>query len=665
LFLLFLTACTDPALLPCDEITERLEGLVVDMAGSPIVGASVRVGWSEVFTDEQGRFITPNDPGSRWVEVSADGYVARTRPAIPDDALRVRLHTEELGVLSMVFGGDVMAGRRFLDPNEDGDNSDALIQSASMSDDLWSLLKPISPLLNSAELSSINLEGPLLTEGAQNPAQENPWFNPPELAQALARAGVDIANIANNHSNDFLEQGISATIQRLENAELIHLGAGLNFDAAWAGHHPFVSGSPMAMISCSLLYEEEGANSDAAEENEAGVAECTVDDLRTAIIEARNDTDFIVVQIHGGVGYTDSPSYSMRQMVLTAGEAGASLIVGHGPHVLQGVNETEGAFVAWSMGNLLFDQELWASLPTGLLQVHVNTEDGKVRRATFEPLLLQNYAPVGIRGRIQEDIAREFAARSGLPAVVDDGAVEFDLSGVSWISQTGAQLESEDGWSLPEDLQGSYVNNPVVQGRARVGRDLLLGVGNFEDVDLRDECGPNALWDQGDPRSELHAEAAKEGLFGMRHSVTRYSVDPARSRPQHRIPVGPESSITLSGWIRGNGPGHVEIRFYPDTSSEAISSHALSIETTEEWAPFKVDTFIPSAATHMLPFVGAEADGKRASVDIDSLRFIAWSPDLETQMERYDYLQVDGSIDYQLSRRLWPGMADLGAPSDQ
>ena len=71
-----------------------------------------------------------------------------------------------------------------------------------------------------------------------------------------------------------------------------------------------------------------------------------------------------------------------------------------------------------------------------------------------------------------------------------------------------------------------------------------------------------------------------------------------------------------------------------------------------------MDTFIPTDATHMLPFVGAEAQGENHSIDIDGLKLIAWSADLETQINRYDHLQVDGRIDYLKSRRLWPGMSE-------
>jgi poly-gamma-glutamate capsule biosynthesis protein CapA/YwtB (metallophosphatase superfamily) len=660
LFLLWLLGCTDPALLPCEDTPEQLEGLVVDMAGTPISGASIRVGWSEVTSDADGRFQTPLDPGSRWVHVSAEGFAPRTRSAIPKETVQIRLHSETPGQISMVFGGDVMAARRFQSPDAD---SEARLEENASAEDIRALLAPISPLFDDAHYRSVNLEGPLLEGGVANPEQENPLNNPTALSQALAQVGINVVNLANNHTNDFLEEGIQSTLQRLNNSELIHLGAGLNHTEAWAGHQAFVDGSPLKMISCALLYEDENAPTDAASEAQAGVAACTVDDLRAAVISARQETDLIVVQIHGGVGYTDSPSYSMQQMVLTAGEAGAAIVVGHGPHVLQGVNKTEGAFAAWSMGNLMYDQNLWATLPTGVMRLVVDSESARVTRATFEPLVIQDYAPIGIRGAVQNNIAREFAARSEIPAVVDDGAVEFDLSGVSWLSQTPDFYESTKGWSLPKDLGGSYVSAPIIKGRARVGRDLLLGLGSFEEVDLGGKCGQPLFWEATDTRTVLHAEAAQAGQFGMRSTVSRYSTDPARSRPQHRIALGSEIAISLSGWIRGEGDpaddaGHVELRFYTDTSSPAFSTHSIQLDTQSEWKEFSMDTFIPEKATHVLPFVGGAARGKNQTVDVDSLALIAWSSDLTTQMARYNYLQVDGRIDFQKIRRLWPGMSD-------
>ena len=659
LLLFWLFGCTDPALIPCDNIDGSLEGLVVDMEGRPIVGATLRVGWSESTTDEQGRFWTPKNPGSRWIQASAEGFSSRSRPGVPGDAVRIRLRKTSPGEISLTFGGDVMAGRRFLE----GDNP--ILEQKSMSTDLWKTLEGIAPLLAEADLTSINLEGPLLLDGETNPNQDEGWSNPPELGQVLAQSGVDIVNLANNHTNDLLDAGISATIGRVNNAELIPLGAGLNYQDAWKPYSALIDGWPIAMISCSLLYEAENAPSDAASIDKSGVAGCTIDDLRAAIIEARYESEFIIVQIHGGVGYTDSPSYSMRQMVLTAGEAGAHLIIGHGPHVLQGVNETEGAFVAWSLGNLLFDQELWATLPTGLINVVAEAETGEILRATFEPMVIQDYIPTPIRGKIQENIAREFAGRSGLPAVIDDGAVEFDLSGLSTVSRTLTERSHTGGWSAPEDLNGAYVSDPLIEGRARIGRDLLLGIGDFEDVDADASCGEPLLWNTADPRAEMHGDAKETGLFGIRHKVTRYSTDSARSRPQHRIPVGTESAITLTGSIQGDGPGEIELRFYTDTSSEAFGSETVTIPSGETWSVFQVETSLPEGTTHILPFIGAKAEGKRATVDFDNFKLIVWTADFETQPSRYDQLQVDGSIQFQLSRRIFPGMASPTEPELQ
>ncbi|MEC7242732.1 MAG: CapA family protein [Myxococcota bacterium] len=654
--LLWLLACADPALLPCDDLVERLEGLVVDMDGNPIPGATVRTGWSEVTTDDQGRFFTAEVPGYRWVEVLKEGYVPRARPAIPGDPVRVRLHEEREGHVQLVFAGDVMAGRRFL---TDDTGNGPLVDSAQASDDLWKLLEPISPLFSFADYRSVNLEGPLIAEGEPNPDQDNPWANPVELAQVLSRTGINLINLGNNHIADYLGPGIVSTLQRANNAGLIAIGAGANFSAAWAGHRDFLEGNPVAFIACNISYLESEQNQTDATDTNPGVASCTVDDLRTAIISARQETDFIVVQIHGGVGYTEEPSYSMEQMALTAGEAGAAVVIGHGPHVLQGFEQTEGAFVSWSLGNLLFDQNLWSTLSSGVLQLDVEAETGSIHRATFEPLLIQNYSPVGIRGPVQDNIARELAARSGFPSVVDDGSLEIDLRGTSILSQSQERFEHQGGWSEPLDLEGDWINSPEVGGRARVGRDLLLGAGAFEDVEATSGCASTPLWNLDDPRSEAHSDAANQGSFGIRSEVSRYSVEDATSRPQHRIPIDRERSITLSGWIRGTGPGVAEIRFYSDTSSSSIATHRVSIETQEDWSRFQIDTFVPEEANYMLPFVGAEATGSRGQVDIDELKLIAWSPDLSTQLRRYDHLQVEGSLSYVRNRRIWPGSKGL------
>jgi hypothetical protein len=479
------------------------------------------------------------------------------------------------------------------------------------------------------------------------------------MAQVLSRAGINLVNLGNNHVADYLSPGIVTTLQRIENAGMISIGAGTDFESAWAGHRAFLKGNPVALISCNISYLDSEENQTDATESSAGVAACTVDDLRTAIISARQETDFIVVQIHGGVGYTEGPSYSMEQMVLTAGEAGAAVVIGHGPHVVQGFDETEGAFVAWSLGNLLFDQNLWATLSSGVLQLDIEAESGLVRRATFEPLLIQDYSPVGIRGRIQDNIAREIAARSGIPAVVDDGALEIDLQNLSILTQSQERFEHQGGWSAPLDLEGDWINSPVVGGRARVGRDLLLGSGDFEDIEAISRCGSTPLWSVEDPRSEVHSEAADQGDFGIRSEVSRYSVEDATSRSQHRIPIDRERSVTLSGRIRGTGEGVAEIRFYSDTSSAAIATHRVELETGEEWTDFQIDTFVPEDAAYLLPFVGAAANGQRGTVDIDRLKLIAWSPDLSTQLRRYDHIQVEGSLSYIRNRRIWPGSQGL------
>ena len=176
---------------------------------------------------------------------------------------------------------------------------------------------------------------------------------------------------------------------------------------------------------------------------------------------------------------------------------------------------------------------------------------------------------------------------------------------------------------------------------------------------LRSTCASTPLWNLDDPRSEAHSEAANQGLFGIRSEVSRYSVEDATSRSQHRIPIDRERSITLSGKIRGSGSGVAEIRFYSDTSSPEIATHRVVIDTPEDWNSFQIDTFVPADANYLLPFIGAEANGEKGTVDVDELKLIAWSPDLNTQLRRYDHIQVEGSLSYIRNRRILPGSQGL------
>ena len=146
-----------------------ISGMVMDLAGVPVVGATVAMGTARASTDGAGRFDLGQGPTEGWIRADAPGYLPRLRPAMVGHQVLLRLTPDDGHTISMVFGGDVMFGRRFFDPNEDGDPSDGLLKPGSTVDDHSRLLAGVAPALEAADLAVVNLETPCLLYTSPSP----------------------------------------------------------------------------------------------------------------------------------------------------------------------------------------------------------------------------------------------------------------------------------------------------------------------------------------------------------------------------------------------------------------------------------------------------------------------------------------------------------------
>jgi len=150
-------------------------GRVIDMDGNPIRGASVASKNSSATSAEDGWFDLPTENNSpQWITVKSDGFITRTRAAAPGIPALFRLTPDDGKTIVIQFGGDTMFGRRFFDPNEDGDTSDGLLSSDPDSEAHLKLLAPIQPLLGKADLTVVNLESPLTDQPYLSPRDPRP-----------------------------------------------------------------------------------------------------------------------------------------------------------------------------------------------------------------------------------------------------------------------------------------------------------------------------------------------------------------------------------------------------------------------------------------------------------------------------------------------------------
>ena len=251
------------------------------------------------------------------------------RAGAPEDSIR------------LVFVGDVMLGRWI------GELSDRYGAGYP--------LAPVAPLLAAADIAFGNLESPL-TDAPYLANGYNLQAAPAQVV-ALEGAGFDVVSLANNHVTDHGVDGVLETIRVLDQAGIAHVGAGANITDA---HQVWIENASAVKVAF-LAYDRTGGSVPATEVS-AGSARAA-NRMLTDIAGARQNADLVVVSLHWGDEYRSTPAGWQREYARTLAVAGADLIVGHHPHVVQPLEWLEipgrdrPALVAYSLGNFIFDQE--------------------------------------------------------------------------------------------------------------------------------------------------------------------------------------------------------------------------------------------------------------------------------------------------------------------
>jgi len=250
----------------------------------------------------------------------------------------------------------------------------------------------IEPALDSADLAVVNSEMAISDRGA--PLEKQYVFRaPPSAARRIASAGIDVVSLANNHAMDYGPEALVHTVDLLEKAGVVALGAGA--DRAAAHRHRVVAvkdGVRVAFVGVSMIVPLNFP----AGPGSAGIASArppswVLDSVRTADGAA----DVVIVVVHWGVERSTCPSDAQRAFARDLMDAGADAVIGHHPHVLQPVEFSGGRLVAYSLGNFVWHPRWGITGETGVLQI--DFDDDEIVGWTFHPHLLNDDgAPVPV-----------------------------------------------------------------------------------------------------------------------------------------------------------------------------------------------------------------------------------------------------------------------------
>lgn len=238
----------------------------------------------------------------------------------------------------------------------------------------------VAPVLQGADLAFGNLETPVAPRTGRPGV---PFvFNAPEgLPGALRAAGWTWLSTANNHAFDQGPKGVCETLERLEAAGLLPAGSGATRAEAEALRVVERKGVKVALLAFTDLFN---TNLNGRPEG-PWVRPLELEEALPAVEAARGRADAVVVSVHWGNEYQHQPSARQREAARELVAAGADLILGHHPHVLQPLEwVTSGGrrgLVAYSLGNFISNQDrTWRPghpIPAG------DNRDGALLRVRF------------------------------------------------------------------------------------------------------------------------------------------------------------------------------------------------------------------------------------------------------------------------------------------
>ncbi|WP_342565498.1 CapA family protein [Paenibacillus sp. FSL R7-0345] len=202
------------------------------------------------------------------------------------------------------------------------------------------------------DLTVVNLETPITTGGVGAANKQYVFKGAPEALDALKAAGVDAVNLANNHTLDQGEQGLLDTLKHLNTRGIPYVGAGKNSKEAYTAQYFERNGIKIALLGFTRVIPESNWTAGASKPGLAAVYDST-EALKT-IAAVKKKADIVVVVAHWGKERVEQYDSTQQKLGRSFIDAGADLVIGGHPHVLQGIEPYKGKWIAYSTGNFIF-----------------------------------------------------------------------------------------------------------------------------------------------------------------------------------------------------------------------------------------------------------------------------------------------------------------------
>ncbi|MDF2546911.1 MAG: hypothetical protein K0R93_1809 [Anaerosolibacter sp.] len=260
----------------------------------------------------------------------------------------------------------------------------------------------VASILGASDIVLGNLETSVGTGGQIDVNKQYSFQSKPETLKGMVNAGVDGVSIANNHILDYGQEGFKQTLEHLDVYGIKYAGGGENLEAAM---QPIIwekKGMKVGLLAFSrIIYDVSWYATD----KRPGILSAYdhyIKHVSETIGKAREKVDFLIVSVHWGKELAQYPEEDEIKLGRLMIDSGADVIMGHHPHVLQGIEFYKDKPIVYSLGNFVFSSTSQLSRKSMIFNLEV-TQDGIINSYVV-PVKINHCQPTPIEGAGSEEV---------------------------------------------------------------------------------------------------------------------------------------------------------------------------------------------------------------------------------------------------------------------
>ncbi len=632
-------------------------GTVINEQKGPLDDVSITIENASAITNNKGHFLIKAPTAETYQLIfSKAGYypsiqtfshfeLSNHASLLNSKLTEVILVKKNKNRVMLAFGGDVMMARRYYKPHF---NATPIINEQTKLADSKGVIQHIKPYMSIADYASVNLETQI---SKSMPKQKAPksivFYSQPEILDALSWAGVDYVTLGNNHTYDYMNEGLSSSLDFLQKSKLDFSGAGFDEPQALKAHHQKISNSEFSMLGY-VGWEGRVIPTQTANSEHGGAAFGSMKNILESVNKETAQNKITIAQYHGSLEYENNPTMVTEQRLKSALDAGASLAIAHHPHVTQGIELYNNKLIAYSMGNLVFDQ-YFPSTPLSFI-LYVWLDQGKFHRAEIVPLYLKAFRPSPATGINRDKVMKRLSVLSkqrnthinqsgGHGVIVENDTsktTDFQSVKVSFdknekVTQLPLFLWHKQLSKIDLSPQKNTDSTPKAVNY-RLGTNLING-SDFESFNYFENSEQSWLFDEkimslnhygasGYKSLALTLKGQQKTMFGMKYFARVY----ARSNPMTiKAKIKTSSLIKIRFYWQGRKKGQKLFTALQESKKHLIKEVTLT-PNKSSWKSIEVDFNSPRYGYKSYRVIAEieTINGKKSQVDIDDFSLIEW-----------------------------------------